>query len=112
VQFAECIRNVARISTMAVGAITEPSQINTIIACRRADLVALARPHLSDPYFTLRAAAWYGVTSHWLPRQYLPGAAQALREAERARQKQAELQTKLERYRAGLKQASKQVFLF
>jgi anthraniloyl-CoA monooxygenase len=112
VQFAECIRNVARISTMAVGAITEPSQINTIIACRRADLVALARPHLSDPYFTLRAAAWYGVTSHWLPRQYLPGAAQALREAERARQKQKELQTKLERYRAGLKQASKEVFLF
>lgn len=92
VQFAESIRNVARIKTMAVGAITEPSQINTIIACRRADLVALARPHLVDPYFTLRAAAWYGVTSHWVPKQYLPGAAQALREAERARERQGELQ--------------------
>jgi anthraniloyl-CoA monooxygenase len=92
VQFAEGIRNVARIKTMAVGAITEPSQVNTIIACRRADLVALARPHLVDPYFTLRAAAWYGVTSHWVPKQYLPGAAQALREAERAQQRQAELQ--------------------
>ena len=46
---------------MAVGAITEPAQINTIIACRRADLVALARPHLADPFFTRRAEAWYGV---------------------------------------------------
>ncbi len=92
VQFAETIRNVARMKTMAVGAITEPGQVNTIIACRRADLVALARPHLVDPYFTLRAAAWYGVTSHWVPKQYLPGAAQALREAERAQQRQAELQ--------------------
>lgn len=92
VQFAEGIRNVAHIKTMAVGAITESSQVNTIIACRRADLVALARPHLVDPYFTLRAAAWYGVTSHWVPKQYLPGAAQALREAARARERQAELQ--------------------
>jgi len=94
VQFAEGIRNVARIKTMAVGAITEPSQVNTIIACRRADLVALARPHLVDPYFTLKAAAWYGVTSHWVPKQYRPGAAQALREAERTRQKQMDLQKK------------------
>jgi anthraniloyl-CoA monooxygenase len=94
VQFAESIRNVARIRTMAVGAITEAAQINTIIACRRADLVALARPHLVDPYFTLHAAAWYGATKQRVPRQYLPGAAQALREAERSRQKQAELQKK------------------
>jgi anthraniloyl-CoA monooxygenase len=94
VQFAEGIRNVARVKTMAVGAITEPAQINTIIACRRADLVALARPHLVDPYFTRRAAAWYGVTTQSTPPQYLAGAAQALREAERARQRQFELQKK------------------
>lgn len=56
VPFAEAIRNVTRIKTMAVGDITEPAQINTITACRRADL-ALARPHLVDPYFTRRAAA-------------------------------------------------------
>jgi anthraniloyl-CoA monooxygenase len=93
VQFAEAIRNVAGIKTMAVGSITEPAQINTIIACRRADLVALARPHLVDPYFTRRAAAWYGVKTH-TPKQYLSGAAQALREAERARSKQVELQKK------------------
>ncbi len=94
VQFAESIRNVARIRTMAVGAITEPAQINTIIACRRADLVALGRPHLVEPYFTRHAAAWYGVKTQSTPPQYLPGAAQALREAERARQKQTELQKK------------------
>jgi anthraniloyl-CoA monooxygenase len=94
VQFAESIRNVARVKTMAVGAITEPAQINTIIACRRADLVALARPHLVDPYFTRRAAAWYGVTTQSTPPQYLPGASQALREAERTRERQFELQRK------------------
>jgi anthraniloyl-CoA monooxygenase len=94
VQFSESIRNVARMKTMTVGAITEPAQINTIIACRRADLVALGRPHLVDPYFTRHAAAWYGVKTQSTPPQYLPGAAQALREAERVRQKQIELQKK------------------
>jgi anthraniloyl-CoA monooxygenase len=94
VQFSEAIRNVARIRTMAVGAITEPAQINTIIACRRADLVALGRPHLVDPSFTRHAAAWYGVKSLSTPPQYLPGMSQALREAERTRQKQTDLQRK------------------
>jgi anthraniloyl-CoA monooxygenase len=94
VQFAEAIRNVAQIKTMAVGAITEPAQINTIIACRRADLVALARPHLVDPYFTRKAAAWYGVKLKDAPAQYLSGISQAHREAERTRQKQVDLQRK------------------
>ena len=94
VPFAEAIRNVTRMKTMAVGAITEPAQINTIIACRRADLVALARPHLVDPYFTRKAAAWYGVTKQATPPQYLSGMAQAYRESERTRQKQVELQKK------------------
>ena len=94
VQFAEAIRNITRIKTMAVGAITEPAQINTIIACRRADLVALARPHLIDPYFTQRAAAWYGVRTQATPPQYRSGMAQAYREAERTREKQIELQRK------------------
>jgi anthraniloyl-CoA monooxygenase len=95
VEFAEAIRNVARIKTMAVGAITEPGQVNTIIACRRADLVALARPHLVDPYFTHRAAAWYGVKSHPVPRQYIAGMAQAVRESERTRLKQFDLQRRV-----------------
>jgi anthraniloyl-CoA monooxygenase len=101
VPFAEAIRNVARMKTMAVGAITEPAQINTIVACRRADLVALARPHLVDPYFTRHAAAWYGVKDQPVPKPYLPGAAQALREAERVREKQFELQKKAKPRRNG-----------
>ncbi len=51
VQFAEVIRNVPRLATMAVGAITEAAQVNTILHTRRADLVALGRPHLWNPAF-------------------------------------------------------------
>jgi anthraniloyl-CoA monooxygenase len=93
VQFAEAIKNLTGLKTMAVGAITEPSQVNTIIACRRADLVALARPHLVDPYFTRHAEAWYGVEAP-TPPQYLSGAAQAHREAQRTRERQVALQRK------------------
>jgi anthraniloyl-CoA monooxygenase len=87
VQFAEAVRNRTGLATMAVGAITEPAQINTIIACRRADLVALARPHLADPYFTRRAEAWYGVADRCWQKPYIPGLAQAHREAVREREK-------------------------
>ncbi|TMV07074.1 bifunctional salicylyl-CoA 5-hydroxylase/oxidoreductase [Ruegeria sediminis] len=92
---AEAVRNVPRIATMAVGAITEPAQINTILHTRRADLVAIGRPHLWNPYFTHQAAAWYGVRNDaaW-PRQYLSGAMQAFRETEKTREKMQELQRK------------------
>jgi anthraniloyl-CoA monooxygenase len=55
--FSDQIRNEAGLATMCVGAITTADQVNTIIAAGRADLVALARPHLVDPFFTMRAAA-------------------------------------------------------
>ena len=55
------------IATMCVGAITSADQVNTIVAAGRADLVALARPHLVDPSFTMKAAAWYGADGHRLP---------------------------------------------
>ncbi len=90
--FAAAVRNTTRIATMAVGNITEAAQINTIIACRRADLVALARPHLWNPYFTHQAAAWYGVENMPWPKQYLSGRDQALRLQQDARDKQLELQ--------------------
>lgn len=51
------IRNEAGIATMAVGNIYEVDHVNSIIAAGRSDLVALARPHLADPNWTLRAAA-------------------------------------------------------
>ncbi|MBL8602235.1 MAG: bifunctional salicylyl-CoA 5-hydroxylase/oxidoreductase [Myxococcales bacterium] len=54
--FSDQIRREARIATMAVGAITSASDINTIIAAGRADLCALGRAHLFDPYYTLHAA--------------------------------------------------------
>ncbi len=92
--FAEAIRNLTGIKTMAVGNITTPEQINTIIACRRADLVALARPHLTNPYFTRQASAWYGATVADWQKQYLAGRDQLYREAERNRELQRELRVK------------------
>ena len=74
--YAEQIRNEADIATMAVGAITSADQVNTIIASGRADLCALARPHLADPNFTLRAAAEYEFRGVSWPKQYLAGAQQ------------------------------------
>jgi anthraniloyl-CoA monooxygenase len=71
--FAEQIRNEASLRTMCVGNITSADQVNTILAAGRADLVALGRPHLTDPYFTLRAAAQYGVDGQAWPPQYWPG---------------------------------------
>lgn len=74
--FADRIRNEVGIATMAVGAIFEPDHVNSIIAAGRADLCALARPHLADPYWTLHAAAQLGYTDIVWPPQYLNGKAQ------------------------------------
>jgi len=94
-QFAESIRNVPDIATMAVGAITQAAQVNTVLHTRRADLVAIGRPHLWNPYFTHQAAAWYGALNREMwPRQYEAGAKQAFREQEKAREKLLELQRK------------------
>jgi len=66
--FSDRIRNELGARTIAVGNITEPDQVNSIIAAGRADLCALARPHLSDPHWTLRAAASLGYREqHWPP---------------------------------------------
>ncbi len=78
---SEQVRLEAGVPTIAVGNITTPDQINTIVAAGRADIVALARPHLTDPHFTLQAAAHYGhIEQHW-PVQYGAGKAQAERQA-------------------------------
>lgn len=83
--FAERIRNEAGTATMCVGNITTPDQINTILAAGRADIVALGRPHLADPGFTLRAAAWYGADGIHCPPQYAPGKDQIFRNSVRER---------------------------
>jgi anthraniloyl-CoA monooxygenase len=83
--FADWVRNEVGIATMTVGAVTTADQVNTLLASGKADLVALARPHLTNPYFTLQASAWYQhMPQHW-PPQYLSGRDQAFRLAERER---------------------------
>jgi anthraniloyl-CoA monooxygenase len=81
--FSDRIRNEAGIPTIAVGNITEPDQVNGIIAAGRADICAIARPHLSDPHWTLHAAALLGYgDQHW-PVQYLTGKQQLERNLQR-----------------------------
>jgi anthraniloyl-CoA monooxygenase len=77
--FADQIRNEARVATMAVGNIYEPDHVNSILAAGRADLVALARPHLIDPMWTLRAAAAADHRDVHVPPPYLAGMAQLAR---------------------------------
>ncbi|MEA1015670.1 bifunctional salicylyl-CoA 5-hydroxylase/oxidoreductase [Sphingosinicella sp. LY1275] len=81
--FADQIRNEARVSTMAVGNIYEPDHVNSILAAGRADLVALARPHLVDPMWTLRAAASQDYRGVAVPPPYLGGMAQLARNLQR-----------------------------
>lgn len=74
--FSDRIRHEVGIPTIAVGAIQGWDHINTILASGRADLCALARPHLFDPYFTLHAAAEQGYYDVRWPNQYVSGAPQ------------------------------------
>jgi anthraniloyl-CoA monooxygenase len=81
--FSDRIRNEARLATMAVGNIYEPDHANSILAAGRADLVALARPHLIDPFWTLRAAAQLDYRDVHVPPQYRAGMAQLARNLKR-----------------------------
>ena len=90
--FSDRIRNQAKLATMAVGNIYEPDHANSILAAGRADLVALARPHLIDPFWTLRAAAALDYRDIHVPPQYLGGQAQLARNLKReAEMRAAEL---------------------
>ena len=89
--FADRIRNEVGIATIAVGAIFEPDHVNSIIAAGRADLCALGRPHLADPYWTLHAAAALGYRGIRWPEQYLSGRDQLYRNLERAAAMAAEM---------------------
>lgn len=77
--FSDRIRNEAHVKTMAVGNIFEPDHINSILAAGRADLCALARPHLMDPSWSLRAAAKLGYSGVTASKQYRAGYAQMQR---------------------------------
>ncbi|NNG04998.1 MAG: bifunctional salicylyl-CoA 5-hydroxylase/oxidoreductase [Inquilinus sp.] len=82
--FSDRIRNEVDIATMAVGNIYETDHANSIIAAGRADLCALARPHLADPAWTLHAAAELGYADQPWPKQYLSGKDQLERNLKRA----------------------------
>jgi anthraniloyl-CoA monooxygenase len=84
--FSDRIRNEAGVATMAVGNIYETDHINSILAAGRADLCALARPHLADPNWSLRAAAELGWRGIRPPVQYLAGFAQLARNLEKQQQ--------------------------
>jgi anthraniloyl-CoA monooxygenase len=89
--FADWVRNETGIATMTVGAVTSADQVNTLLASGKADLVALGRPHLANPYFTLQASAWYQHAGQFWPPQYLSGRDQAYRNAPRERAELTEL---------------------
>ena len=74
--FADRIRQEAGIPTIAVGAISEADHANSILAAGRADLCAVARPHLANPAWTLTEAAKIGYTPISWPRQYRSGKGQ------------------------------------
>jgi anthraniloyl-CoA monooxygenase len=108
--FAEFVKRNVGIPTLAVGDITLPEQINMIVAADRADLCALARPHLNNPYFTRHAAGHYGVRKvggeylGW-PEQLRSGEYQLYREAEKANEKTSELAIKARPNRRHYQQA-------
>jgi anthraniloyl-CoA monooxygenase len=83
--FADRIRNEAGIATIAVGAISEADHVNSIIAAGRADLCAVARPHLANPSWTLNEAARIGYFDVMWPRQYTAAKSQLERNLERER---------------------------
>jgi len=81
--FSDKVRNEGKLATIAVGNIYEPDHANSILAAGRADLVALARPHLVDPMWTLRAAAALDYRDIYCPPQYLNGLSQLARNLKR-----------------------------
>ena len=89
--FADRIRQEAGIPTIAVGAISEADHANSILAAGRADLCAVARPHLANPAWTLTEAAKIGYTLVSWPKQYRSAKGQM--EANFVREKAAVAQT-------------------
>jgi anthraniloyl-CoA monooxygenase len=85
--YSDQVRNECGLPTIAVGNIVDGDQVNAIIAAGRADLCAMARPHLANPHWTLLAAATAGYAAQHWPVQYLTGK----RQLERALQRELEL---------------------
>ncbi|MFC6614603.1 NADH:flavin oxidoreductase/NADH oxidase [Halopenitus salinus] len=72
VPFAESIRLETDVPVAAVGKITDPTHADALVRNDRADLAALGRELLRNPYWTLEAAHELGVDLEW-PVQYRRG---------------------------------------
>ena len=68
--FADRIRHEVGMPVVTVGAISTHADVNSILAAGRADLCALARAHLHDPYWTRHAAVEQRYDLPW-PNQYM-----------------------------------------
>lgn len=68
--WSDMVRNEVKIPTITVGNISSADQINTLILSGRADLCALARPHLANPHFTIGAAIEQGWRESFIPNPY------------------------------------------
>lgn len=71
--FSDMVRNSADIPTITTGNFTDIDQINTIILSGKADLVALGKPLLLDPYFVRKAQAYEQINVADIPNQYQKG---------------------------------------
>ncbi len=71
--FSDLVRNTVDVPTITTGYIQDIDQINTIILNGRADLVALGRPLLLDPYFVRNAQAYENVQPNEIPNPYKAG---------------------------------------
>lgn len=89
VPFSDMVRNTVNIPTITAGSITDIDQINTIILSGKADMVALGKPLMLDPYFVRNAQAYEGVEIDDVPAAYQKGMA-PLYAAEQANRKQTE----------------------
>ncbi|WP_433803344.1 bifunctional salicylyl-CoA 5-hydroxylase/oxidoreductase [Actinomycetospora sp. CA-084318] len=78
--FADRIRQETGVPTITVGAVASVEDANTIIASGRADLCAIARPHLVDPYWTWNAALDQDYRGVPVPKQYRSGLSARRRE--------------------------------
>jgi len=67
--FADKVRHEADIPTITVGNIGSYADVNSILVSGRADLCAMARAHLFDPYWTRHAAVEQNYQLPW-PDQY------------------------------------------
>jgi len=95
VPFADKIKHRVGIPVIVAGNITNADQINTIVLSGRSDLVALARPHLTNPQFMLDSAARYSYEGQVWPDPYMAGRFQAYLIGERETEEQRDTQIAL-----------------